>query len=109
MPLSVLPRLGPDDFARALSGRDELFRAYEMITTNPLRASGRDWSIAEGQPANFVVLECEDEVEAIRLRPTARWVVRNGNVVAETEPSRTTVLAPGFEGEVTFRRDTDSG
>jgi cytosine deaminase len=85
-----------------MTGRDELFRAYRMITTNPLRASGRDWSIAEGRPAHFVVLEATDEVEAIRLRPTARWVVRGGRVIAETEPSRTRVLAPGFEGDVTF-------
>src|SRR5438034_3950306 len=87
-----------------MTGRDELFRAFEMITTNPLRATGREWTIAEGGPANFVVLECEDEVEAIRLRATPRWVVRNGNVVAETEAPRARVLAPGFEGDVTFRR-----
>jgi cytosine deaminase len=87
-----------------MTGRDELFRSFEMITTNPLRATGREWSIAEGKPANFLVLECEDEVEAIRLRATPRWVVRNGNVVAETEPARARVLAPGFEGDVTFRR-----
>jgi cytosine deaminase len=85
-----------------MTGRDELFRGYRTITTNPLRASGRDWSIAEGQPAHFVILEATDEVEAIRLRPIARWVVRGGRVIAETEPSRTRVLAPGFEGEVTF-------
>lgn len=87
-----------------MTGRDELFRAYEMITSNPLVASGRQWSIGEGRPASFVVLDCDDEVEAIRLRARARWVVRGGHVVAETEPARTRVLAPGFEGEVTFRR-----
>lgn len=78
-----------------------------MITVNPLRASGRDWSIAEGRPANFVVLGCADEVEAIRLRPTPRWVVRGGRVVAETEPARSRVVAPGFEGEVTLRSASD--
>lgn len=91
-----------------MTGRDELFRAFEMITTNPLRATGRDWSVAEGKPANFLVLECEDEVEAIRLRATPRWVVRNGMVVAETEPANARVLAPGFEGAVTFRRENPS-
>ena len=87
-----------------MTGRDELFRAYEMVTTNPLRSSGRDWGIAAGRPANLVVLDCEDEVEAIRLRPIPRWVVRGGRIVAETEPPRTRVAAPGFEGEITFRR-----
>src|SRR2546421_8547289 len=61
-----------------MSGRGELFRAYEMVTTNPLRAAGRDWAIEAGKPANFIVLDCADEVEAIRLRPAVRWVVREG-------------------------------
>ena len=87
-----------------MTGRDELFRAFEMITANPLRATGRDWGIAEGKPAHFLVLECDDEVEAIRLRATPRWVVRNGKVAAETESPRARVLAPDFEGDVTFRR-----
>jgi cytosine/creatinine deaminase len=87
-----------------MTGRDELFRAYETITTNPLTASGRQWGIAEGKPANFVVLDCDDEVEAIRLRPAPRWVVRGGRVVAETEPARSRVLVPGFEGDIRFRQ-----
>jgi cytosine deaminase len=87
-----------------MTGRDQLFRSYEMVTSNPLRSSGRDWRIAEGHPANFIVLDCDDEVEASRLRPVARWVVRGGRVVAETDAPRARVLAPGFEGDVTFRR-----
>ncbi len=77
--------------AGQMTGRSELYRAYDMVTANPIRAAGLDWALEEGRPANFVVLDCEDEAEAIRLRPTARWVVRNGNVVAETEPGRTFV------------------
>ena len=88
-----------------MTGRDELFRAFEMITTNPLAASGRNWAIEEGRPANFVVLDCADEAEAIRLRPPPRWVVRGGRVVAETEPARSRVLTPGFEGDVRFGRE----
>ena len=88
-----------------MTGRDELFRAYEMITSNPLVASGREWGIGEGRPANFIVLDCDDEVEAIRLRPRPRWVVRGGRVVAETVPARSRVLAPGFEGSIDFKRD----
>jgi len=43
VPLSVLPRVGPDEFARTLSSRDELFRAYMLrfmllaaLVLNPL-------------------------------------------------------------------------
>jgi cytosine deaminase len=92
-----------------MSGRGELFRAYEMVTTNPLRAAGRDWDIAPGKPANFIVLDCADEVEAIRLRPAVRWVVRGGRVVAVTEPSTTRIIAPGWEREVDFGRSGGGG
>jgi len=88
-----------------MTGRGELFRAYEMITTNPLRSSGRDdWGVREGAPANLTVFDCEDEAEAIRLRPAARWVLREGRVVAETEPARSTIHRAGADVPVTFAR-----
>jgi cytosine deaminase len=80
--LSMLVHVGQ------MTGRSELFRAYEMITTNPARASCVEWGLEEGKPANFVLLDCEDEAEAIRLRPACRWVIRLGRIVAETEPAR---------------------
>lgn len=85
-----------------MSGRSELFRSYDMVTRNPLVGAGRDWSIDPGKPANFIVLDCADEVEAIRLRPAVRWVVRGGRVVAETEPARTRVIGQGWEQEMAF-------
>jgi cytosine deaminase len=89
-----------------MSGRAELFRAYEMVTTNPARAAEVPWGVKEGLPANLVVFDCEDEAEAIRLRPAARWVVRNGSVVAETEPSRSVVRrADGSAVPVTFTKE----
>jgi hypothetical protein len=88
-----------------MTGRTELFRAYEMVTTNPARAAEVPYGIAEGKPANFVVFDCADEAEAIRLRPAARLVVRNGRVVAETEPARSVVHVDGSPQPVTFRRD----
>jgi cytosine/creatinine deaminase len=87
-----------------MTGRTELFRAYEMVTTNPARAAGVPWGVKEGLAANFVVFDCADEAEAIRLRPVARWVVRNGRVVAETEPSRSVVHRVGARTLVTFTK-----
>jgi cytosine deaminase len=85
-----------------MTGRDELFRAYDMVTVNPARAAEVAYGIEEGKPANFIVLDCEDEAEAIRLRPAARWVVRLGRVVAETEPARSVVHRETGEIPVTF-------
>lgn len=87
-----------------MTGRNELFRAYEMITTNPARAAEVAYGVKEGLPANFVVFDCEDEAEAIRLRPAARWVVRLGRVVAETEPATSVVHHAGSTRTVTFTK-----
>jgi cytosine/creatinine deaminase len=95
--LSMLVHVGQ------MTGRAELFRAYEMITGNPARAAEiGDWNLDEGSPANFVVFDCADEAEAIRLRPAARWVVRNGRVVAETVPASSVVHADGGSQAVSF-------
>jgi cytosine deaminase len=88
-----------------MTGRSELFRAWEMVTTNAARGAGVDWGVKEGLPANFVVFDARDEAEAIRLRPAARWVVRLGQVVAETEPARSTVRHAGNDHLVTFTKE----
>jgi cytosine deaminase len=87
-----------------MTGRTELFRAWEMVTTNAARAAEVPYGVKEGLPANFVVFDCEDEAEAIRLRPTALLVVRLGQVVAETQPARTLVHHAGIDHQVTFRK-----
>jgi cytosine deaminase len=87
-----------------MTGRTEIFRAYEMVTTNAARAADVPYGVKEGLPANFVVFDCEDESEAIRLRPAARWVVRLGQVVAETEPAVSVVRHAGSSHSVTFTK-----
>jgi cytosine deaminase len=62
------------------------------------------WGVKEGLPANFVVFDCADEAEAIRLRPAARWVVRGGRIVAETAPAQSVVHQAGETHPVTFTR-----
>lgn len=101
--LSMLVHVGQ------MTGRAELFRAFEMVTTNPARAAGVEYGVKEGGPANFVVFDCEDEAEAIRLRPAARWVVRQGRVVAETQPAMSVVHHAGTDQRVTFtKREGDT-
>jgi cytosine/creatinine deaminase len=96
--LSMLVHVGQ------MTGRSELFRAYDMVTVNPARAAEVPWGVKEGLPANLVVFDCVDEAEAIRLRPAARWVVRAGRVVAETVPARSVVHQAGQTHPVSFTR-----
>ena len=87
-----------------MTGRAELFRAYEMITSNAARAAEIEYGVKEGLAANFVIFDCDDEAEAIRLRPSARWVVRGGRIVAETQPARSVVRHAGTDHQVTFTK-----
>ena len=87
-----------------MTGRAELFRAYEMITSNAARAAEIEYGVKEGLAANFVIFDCDDEAEAIRLRPSARWVVRDGRIVAEAQPARSVVRHAGTDHQVTFTK-----
>ena len=87
-----------------MTGRAELFRAYEMITSNAARAAEIEYGVKEGLAANFVIFDCDDEAEAIRLRPSARWVVRGGRIVAETQPATSVVRHAGTDHQVTFTK-----
>jgi cytosine deaminase len=97
--LSMLVHVGQ------MTGRGELFRAYEMVTTNAARAAEVEYGLEEGKAANFIVLDCEDEAEAIRLRPAARWVVRLGRIVAETEPSHSIIHAAAGDEPVSYTKE----
>jgi cytosine deaminase len=86
-----------------MSGADELRRLIEMITLCPARALGVEpYGIAEGAPANLVVFDAPSEMDAIRLVPRRRLVLRNGRIVARTQPALTTVVWDGSEEGVDF-------
>jgi cytosine deaminase len=88
-----------------MSGAAELPYLLEMITTNPARALGVDADgVRVGGPASLVVFDAPTPEDALR-RVTPRFLVlRDGAVVARTEPARTTVTALGETRGLTFLR-----
>jgi cytosine deaminase len=86
-----------------MSGAEELTRLFDMITAAPARALGvQDYGLEEGDPASLVVYDASSELDAIRLIPRRRLVLRRGRVVARTEPAQTTVTWDGTEEPVDF-------
>jgi cytosine/creatinine deaminase len=84
-----------------MSGLDEIPEILRCATERGARTLGveDEYGIEEGKPADCVVFDAPSALEVLRLHPARRWVVRRGRVIAETEPSQTTLL-----GEpVTFR------
>jgi cytosine deaminase len=86
-----------------MSGAGELPRLIDMITVNPARALGLEgYGLHAGAPAGLVVFDAPTEMDAIRLVPRRRLVLRGGRVVARTQPAVTTVVWDGREEEVSF-------
>jgi cytosine deaminase len=87
------------------SGDDELHRLIDMITVNPAAALGvPEYGIEIGGPANLVVFDADNDIDALRLGARRFLVVRAGAVVARTEPAQTTVVWDGVEEEVDYLR-----
>jgi cytosine deaminase len=88
-----------------MSGDEELRRLLHMITENPAKALEiADYGIEIGNPADLVVFDAPTDVDALRLVAPRTLVMRDGKVVARTQPSETFVNWHGEEVPVTFLR-----
>jgi len=89
-----------------LMGYDQIVNSIDMITSNSARTLHIEdkYGIEEGKPANLIVLEAENEYEAIRKQAAVLFSVRNGEVIAETKPRETTLTLGEKVESVTFKR-----
>ncbi|PAD34282.1 cytosine deaminase [Terribacillus saccharophilus] len=89
-----------------LMGYDQIVNSIDMITANSARTLHIEekYGIEEGKPANLIVLEAENEYEAIRKQAAVLYSVRNGEVIAETKPRETTLTFGEKVENVTFRK-----
>jgi cytosine/creatinine deaminase len=78
-----------------MTGLDEINACFDMITGNGARSLHLpDYGIAEGNPANVVVLDVPDAFTALRYQVMPRLVISRGRVLAETQPAQTHVHVP---------------
>jgi cytosine deaminase len=72
---------------------------FDAVTTNAARIlglhEGRGYGLEVGRPADFVLLQAGDPVEAIRLRATRLLVVRGGRVLARAPAAAAQLELPG--------------
>ncbi|AJY74479.1 amidohydrolase family protein [Paenibacillus beijingensis] len=82
-----------------MSGRSELQELIGMITAGGAAAMNlgnaygfSGGAFVEGAPASFLLFDAEDAGDLIRNRPSPRYVVRSGRVIAETLPAVTKIV-----------------
>ncbi|WP_213880761.1 cytosine deaminase [Pseudomonas sp. dw_358] len=73
-----------------MMGFDDLQRSLDLVTDNSARTMnlGEGYGIVVGRPANLMVLNAENDYEAVRQQAKARISVRGGQVLMSREPER---------------------
>jgi cytosine deaminase len=72
-----------------MTSQAQMRACFDAVTINNAKILGlAGYGIAVGHPADFVLLQARDAVEAIRLRAQRLLVVRRGKVLARTAPAQ---------------------
>lgn len=70
-----------------MTSREAMAWAFHSVTMGGAAAMGLpDPTLREGGPANMVLLQARDPIEAVRLKATRLAVIRGGKVLSRTAP-----------------------
>ncbi|WP_394125923.1 cytosine deaminase [Vibrio hepatarius] len=86
-------------------GYDQINNGLDLISENSARTLNiqDQHGIEEGKPGSLLILPAENGFDALRRQVPVRYSVRNGKVIAETQPA-TTQIHLAEQEEVTFKR-----
>ncbi|WP_114195438.1 cytosine deaminase [Edaphovirga cremea] len=73
-----------------MMGYQDLQRCLDLVTDNSAKAMhlGERYGIAVGRPANLVILDAENDYEAVRRQAKAHLSIRHGEVIMRRQPER---------------------
>jgi len=90
-----------------LMGYEQIDRGTDLITTNSAKTMQLDdYGIEVGNSANLIILPAENGFDAVRRQVATRYSIRQGRVIAATEPARSQIWLQGAEA-VSFKRDDE--
>ena len=91
-----------------MTGTEEMHRLFGAVTINGAKTLGLEgYGLEPGCFADLVVLQAGDPVEALRLKPARLFVIRRGEVIAETAAVASRLNLGGQLSSVDFRHDGD--
>lgn len=92
--------------ASQLMGYEQIIQSMDLITSNSAKTLDieDDYGIEEGKPANLIVLDAENEYEAIRKQACVRYSIHQGEIIAETKPRETTIRMASSEEMIHFNK-----
>ncbi|KLN59186.1 cytosine deaminase [Kiloniella spongiae] len=88
-----------------MTGVAETKAMFKAVTENSAKVMHLpDYGIAKGNFADLVILQAQDPIEAIRLRPARMFVIRRGKVISTTAPVEAQLNLDGKKETVNFLR-----
>jgi cytosine/creatinine deaminase len=89
-----------------LMGYEEIVRSFDLITDNSAKTLHIEdsYGIEAGKPASFIILDAENEYEAIRKQAAVLYSIRNGKIIAQTSPSQTSIMFGEQSENVDYRK-----
>ncbi|CAD2073126.1 Cytosine deaminase [Jeotgalicoccus aerolatus] len=79
--------------AAQLMGYEEIVNSIDLVTKNSAKTLHieDEYGIEPGKPANFIVLNADNEYDVIRKQAAVTHSYRNGKLIAGTKPAETTI------------------
>ncbi|MGI8909998.1 MAG: cytosine deaminase [Rubrobacteraceae bacterium] len=91
-----------------MTSRDEVAACFDMVTEGGAKTLGlTDYGLAEGSPADFVLVDAPGKWEAVRRLAATTLVVKNGEVISETRPAETRLMGEVVDFERKKTAETD--
>lgn len=86
-------------------GYDQINESLDLISVNSARTLNilDNYGIEEDKAASLLVLPAENGFDAVRRQVAVRYSIRNGKVIAQTQPAVSTITLDKTE-TVTFKR-----
>ncbi|MFB6188003.1 MAG: amidohydrolase family protein, partial [Halobacteriaceae archaeon] len=91
-----------------MSGRDDVQTIWDMLTVaNASILNIEQYGLKEGTSASLVVYDSPDPFNALRTQADRLLVMQNGEILAKTHPSESTIFLEDSKEAVTFHRETE--
>ena len=88
-----------------MTGVEDMKACFRAITEFPAKIMNLEgYGLKKGCKADMVILQAEDPIEALRLKPNRLFVIRHGKIIARSQPVQSELLLPGRPKLINFLR-----
>lgn len=86
-----------------MTGAEQMRECFKAVTENPAKILGLEgYGLKKGCKGDLIILQCMDEIEALRLRPARLYVIREGSVLSSTPEVKCNLNLSGSKSSTDF-------